>query len=444
MTSLDFKFNWVDAGGIQGPELSSTWAELKILVNGSTVTRVLDQRAQTTRDNIFVPLYPLAEWFATNWWFLNREFRNSAKECESTFQHRHKLGASREGYAFPDLRIVPAGRQVRLEWKRGSCRWNGLEYLEDGHASIDGDEFREKCADFIDKVLRRLDACGVEDTLLRSEWAEIQNADAEESAFCEAAAGLGWDPYAIDDSKRQFLLRLASRLGNGVLEEAIPVLNTDDPEPDFHAIMEALGKARSKGPSLEGIRKLCGIFQGPGQPSAHHPPWETGYRLARDLRMHLKSDAEPFPSLNDLGKALGADDTDLEAAFNQAATLTELVDGVVTQNEDGFPAFGLRATHKANRSFSFCRALSEVLMTSRPDTLLTRAHTERQQRNRAFAAEFLAPASALQSRTSGPVVDSEDIDELAAEFGVSYHVVRYQLENQLNARLSEPGTVPLH
>ena len=52
-------------------------------------------------------------------------------------------------------------------------------------------------------------------------------------------------------------------------------------------------------------------------------------------------------------------------------------------------------------------------------TLLTRAYSERQQRNRAFAAEFLAPSAGLRQRITRRIVDGDEIDELAAAFGVS-------------------------
>ena len=72
MPKLSFKIDWVDAEGISGPELSATWASLEIRAGDSIITRVLDTRAKTVRDFVYVPLYPLAEWLATNWWFLPR------------------------------------------------------------------------------------------------------------------------------------------------------------------------------------------------------------------------------------------------------------------------------------------------------------------------------------------------------------------------------------
>ena len=100
MPELSFDIDWVDAEGINGPELSATWASLRIRAGDSIVTRVLDGRVKTVRDFVYVPLYPLAEWLATNWWFLTHEMENPAKEGNPEFHRRHALRAGREGYAY--------------------------------------------------------------------------------------------------------------------------------------------------------------------------------------------------------------------------------------------------------------------------------------------------------------------------------------------------------
>ena len=78
------------AKDVQGPELASTWASLLIRVADSVITRVVDRRAQTVRDHVYVPLYPLAESLVTNWWFLLYEVGSPAKD-DAAFLRRHAL-----------------------------------------------------------------------------------------------------------------------------------------------------------------------------------------------------------------------------------------------------------------------------------------------------------------------------------------------------------------
>ena len=228
MPGLRFEFDWVDPEGISGPELSATWAALRIRADDSVVTRVLDTRAKTVRDFVYVPLYPLAEWLVTNWWFITREIQNPAKEGAPDFRRRHSLSTSREGYAFPDLDVIPSGTQTRITWKRDRSPWAKVEFLEDGHVRMDSSEFRETCGDLIDQVIRRLESLGVHETFLEEEWDAIQTTDEEETEFCKAAAGLGWDPYSLDNTDRDYVILLADKLGV-LLDEALPALDTTDP-----------------------------------------------------------------------------------------------------------------------------------------------------------------------------------------------------------------------
>ena len=110
MQGLSFKVTWVDAEGIRGPELAATCAELEIRVDDAIVTRVRDAETQAVSDTVVVSVYPLAEWMATNWWFLTHETSSPAKEADPDFRNRHTLAAAREGYAYPDLQMVPQGQ----------------------------------------------------------------------------------------------------------------------------------------------------------------------------------------------------------------------------------------------------------------------------------------------------------------------------------------------
>ena len=94
------------------------------------------------------------------------------------------------------------------------------------------------CADFIDRVNRRLLARGIESTLLQDEWAAIQATDEDESEFCALSAGLGWDPYDLDDAMQGHVVELADKLGP-LSVEAIPAIDSLKPLDDCLAIEAA-------------------------------------------------------------------------------------------------------------------------------------------------------------------------------------------------------------
>ena len=434
MPELSFDIDWVDADGINGPELSATWASLRIRTGDSIVTRVLDARAKTVREFVYVPLYPLAEWLATNWWFLTHEMENPAREGELDFHRRHALRTGREGYAYPDLEMVTFGARTRLIWKRDVLRWTHIEFLDQGESWVDSDVFRDACADLIDQVIRRLAAFDITGTLLQDEWEAIQSVTPEESQFCHAAAGLGWDPYDLDDARRCLILDLADRLGN-LLCEAVAAFGENDLRPWFAIVDDFEHARRFNSLSLDSLRS----FRDDALASVgwSRDPWTAGYGCARRLRRHLDLDGEPLPTMERVAAALDEDVAAVERVTKKHAGLDwpALVDAVVTRNEAELPAFAFRRRSEESRRFHFCRALAEVLFSPGSDTFLTRAHSERQQRNRAFAAEFLAPSEGLRSRVSGTVADSDDIDELAMEFGVSSLVIEHQVRNHRIARV---------
>ena len=213
MTGLKFTTDWQDGEGLRGAELAATFASLRIDVQGQTLTQVLDHRARTVRDHIFVPLYPIAEWLASNWWFLVHEHENRVKREGSAFRHRHSLSTSTDGYALPNLTIVASGGRTSLTWGDQEPGWAAVRFLDRGSATVERDQFMQGCAEFIDRVIRRLISHDISSTFLQDEWDAIQNADEDERAFCEMSAGLGWDPYDLDDSTRRQVVELAYRLG---------------------------------------------------------------------------------------------------------------------------------------------------------------------------------------------------------------------------------------
>ena len=436
MPEISFDCEWIDGEGIAGPELAATWASLRIFVRDSSITYILDHREKAVRDSVYVPLYPLAEWLATNWWFLSNEFRNPHKEGDLEFARRHSLSANREGYALPKLEVVSSGTSTGLTWKRYLPQWTRVEFLSEGRASIDRLGFMHACAELIDKVIERLNSRAVEDTFLHREWAAIQATedDEEELKFCEIAAGLGLDPYDLDDPTREAILLLAGELGE-YTEEAVQVLDSSLLQIQSAAILSAIEDARKSPLALVNV---VDVHLGRQEMSAR--PWDVGYGWARAVRRELDLDGQPLTNMETFADALGVEEGSLSQAMQSVDKLAgaPLVDGLVAVNDDRTASFALRHSGEQSRRFSFCRALAEYLTSHESGALVTQSHSERQQRSRAFAAEFLAPSAQLRERVTRLVINSDEVDELAHEFGVSWLAIKHQLENHGIAQVSEP------
>ncbi|MCE2515780.1 MAG: ImmA/IrrE family metallo-endopeptidase [Acidobacteria bacterium] len=284
----------------------------------------------------------------------------------------------------------------------------------------------------MDRVIRRLLTCGIEGTFLQEEWAAIQAADQDESRFCKTAAGLGWDPYDLDDSQRRTVLDLDGALDEAVFDEAVAVLDVAHLEANVAAIQAALAPGNCTDLPLDHIRAVRATLA----PLTDGNPWEAGYALARELRQRLGLDGEPLRNTETLSEALRERPAQLvDATRPRDFGAAELLNGVVTLNDDGLPAFAFRQGPETSRRFHFCRGLAEVVASPGSPALLTQARSERQQRGRAFAAEFLAPAETLRAKVRRPVLAEEDVDDLAAEFGVSPSLIAHQLQNHEIARI---------
>jgi Zn-dependent peptidase ImmA (M78 family) len=105
----------------------------------------------------------------------------------------------------------------------------------------------------------------------------------------------------------------------------------------------------------------------------------------------------------------------------------------------------LSGAHENTKRFAYARALYEYLASSGNEAALaSRAVTNRQAVNRAFAAELLAPAEGVRrelfgsakSDTHTRTVGEEDISELADHFGVSTIVIERQIENHGLAQMT--------
>jgi hypothetical protein len=156
------------------------------------------------------------------------------------------------------------------------------------------------------------------------------------------------------------------------------------------------------------------------------PPWEIGWRQAREVRLRLRvEDTDPIP-LEGLSvhKRLTSTDDALQAVGTGIAGHIEVVIG---------SPVGARG-----RRFVDSRALWRCLRSPEQPFLLTTAATFDQRVERAFAAELLAPASGIAklARNRGGVVLANDVDGLAKRFNASPSLITHQLENQVGVMVT--------
>jgi hypothetical protein len=346
---------------------------------------------------------------------------------------RHWLSKSREGYTFPALVIESEIDQIRVSWTNQDLPAHKAELISEGSTYLSAARFQEALAAFIEKVVGRLDERGVTGTFLQDEWRAIQDADDEERAFCAAAGALGLDPYSLDDDLRGAIEDAGNTLPQALQNEFFAAVDVPSLVASAKQLGAALEMVRGTGAQLQPLidlrirarGRLWAVLQ------SDQAPWLSGYQAARLVRSELSLDGNPVASFDELGDHLGLDPSELDSSIVRAE-LPRSLDAAVSANALGSPGFALRSGLPDHaRRYHFCRALLEFLAQGEPQTsLVSSAASYSQKVNRAFAAELLAPAAGISERLQRrAIVSFEDIDELAAHFGVAPLVIEHQIQN---------------
>ncbi len=158
-------------------------------------------------------------------------------------------------------------------------------------------------------------------------------------------------------------------------------------------------------------------------------PWRDGYQQASRFRAYLGLNGH---TPRDLGLYLSEK---LGSFAAEEFAAPSGIDGIFCRFHGSAPVFGIPGSLRDEKKrFITARALGDFL-DFRESALITHGPSEHQQRNRAFAGEFLAPAQAIRDRLRTATVDEDAIEELAAEFHVSPFVIRHQIQNHRLAAL---------
>src|SRR5918996_2204886 len=195
--SLVFNFDWLSIDeSVAAEELRITSSTLEIWVDSECVTMSYDTVNRSVRRSVAVAMYSVAEWIAFNWWLLTHNGRVATAHYPTELRSRHSLTSAGDGYAWPDLMIVPQGEFAELRWRRTEPVATDIVYATEGHRVVPLVEVQAALTDVVETVISRLEESGITRTPLQEEWTRLASLDREEAEFCEASARLGLDPFS--------------------------------------------------------------------------------------------------------------------------------------------------------------------------------------------------------------------------------------------------------
>lgn len=433
---LSFELEWDNADGVQGIELQSTWSTLRISLNETLISQLVDHKSGSLKDYINLPAYPLAEWIAMNWWFLIYEPYTPSKYNYREYQSRHDIKYARHGYALPGLTFYPTERNAVLKWTAQDLQLHKVQFVNSGESTITKEELIDCLGGFVDKTIRRLEAKEIHDTLLQQEWDAIQTLTGDERVFCETASLLGLDPFSIAPEKASEIAQVSEALPREVVLDFFSSCNSSTIDKDAKGALSAIKRIqndKSVAKSLISINTRIRKRKNTGY------PWIDGYEAAKALRDLLGLNGQTLRELDDMNKAFKFSSKDLESVIVKDTKLPRSITAVCGTNKTDSPVFVFHpAKPDDSLKFAYCRSLYNYLFTDQSSlSLVTGSHLESQKGSRAFAAEFLVPASSLRKLVNSEVVGQEEIDEIAAEFKVSSMVIKHQIENHEIAKVIE-------
>jgi len=405
---------WQDGAINAAPEERASVADLRLFLNNQNVTQHM--LGGEVSDHVTVALYGLVDGLAHDWWAIF-----GARDREFSIRNY------RTGYLIPDIRIQFDGAAFEITAHQSSYSDPDLRFWGGTTEVLSREDGEEWLSSLIQAVLVRLDGQGVRGTSAALRWRRVQSSRASgESAFCEAAGGLGIDPYHIADGEADFIEKAEAIFENESLAEFVSGSGGVD-----HSLLIAwVGRMMGmKGLShrLADLRPIVDKIAKDVPSHLGERPWAAGYRRARAMRRELGlKQHRRFASFRDLASLVGA-----AKHYN----LAPQIDGINALRREGPNGIhvhirnhgdleGATATHL----FALARAIGDAACYPEPQTspINRLQNAYRQAAGRAFAAEFLAPIDEIRSMKD----DERDEYSIADEFGVSPRVIEHQIENR--------------
>ena len=439
---LKIAFDWESAEGVKAEELRATWARLEVRIGHDVVTQLEDPSSGSVRRAVYLPLYPLAEWVAYNWWFLRSDVRpgylpagrwsfrsrEGLNRQSSNWLLHHNFRAIGEGFTWPDLTIIPGSRVTTVAWNAdlGTDSRGRPRFLSTGVAELEDVTVRAALTSLVDAVLVRLDQFGISNTPLQEEWQGLRAMARDEVEFCEAAARLGLDPLAVPDSTADLIVTAGAQLESPLLDDFLGAADAAQLGEDLAWIAASSELVRSSSVRTDPVPVVANNTE------ASQRPWEVGQSDALAMRalLDLEPDRRVEPARWVAAERVTRVDRELSGLGGRSSA-----DAAVLAIADSL-------SPEASR-FAQARALwrFSVAGQSSDRFLVTTARLPTQQSERAFAAEFLAPTEGIRGRLSGDPDGPVELDELVAisnHFGVNQRVIEYQIINHIGRSVDDP------
>ncbi len=427
-----FEFDWLP--GEYGSDVDQcTAADLGVRVDDIYFTELEDLRAKTVRQRVRVSANVLALWLAGNWWRLRWETERS----DSDWRMSHCMAAAGGGHVWPNLFFCGDGETVRLNsivLEHGDFP---VHYLRNVSRIIPVADFEAGVERFIEAVVARLLASGVQDAELIVLWREVQKErlDPVLAHDRKMEALLGFDADEAPEMLMREMDALSKQYGTGSIEEIATACGTKETITRIETMVKQ-GKSIAQPiiiPAGADIRADI-----PQSAKGYDQPWERAGMIAHRVRNAWKIGCVDPISTEQFSEIVKLDQMDLTSPGKES--LLPMSMGFRSKEQPDVVTVALNKKPITSRRFALARIIGDNLYAKQEDQILpaTQAATARQKFQRAFAQELLCPFEGLMSVLGTHVLDDDAMEDAAAKFEVSPLLVKTTL---VNKGMLERGTL---
>ena len=410
---FEFSANW--------PEQSDDVAEVSIRLGRQVLSRIADTQKQSLRDYFRASATSLALWLADNWWRLRWETLNDSRFASTEWRLRHELTSAAGGTLWPPLMIYSSGNRIVFAPSFGKYAVLGPQtYLDFNVTTVTADEYEAELDHFFEAVVQHCAKSvdgGALEVILRQIRAE--RSDPELAGWRRLEACLGYDPDEAPEAVINALVGLESVVGEAGVEEAAHA----KPGPESAAVLKNAIEAVRTSNARVNLDLATKIKRDPTLPPTASP-WQFAESAAMNLRRIIG--AQTGPLKGDIFAGI------FRARWAQLKEVTgtarHLPYGARLMNDAGDACLALNTRSAHDRHFELARVFGDAVWQSGSTFgIVSRAKTDRQKFQRAFAHNLLCPFDDLRRELDISDPTQESINAVARKFHVHSSVVRSQL-----------------
>lgn len=403
------------------PPGSNDVAQITLRAGQQVMSRLLDTQTQSSRDYFRASATSLALWFADNWWRLRWETLGDPRYASAEWRIRHELSSAVGGAVLPPVMIYSSSDRIVFE---PSFRRNKIagpqQYMETGVAMVLAAEYEAELDRFFETVINHC-ARSVDGSALTAIVQQIaaERSDPELAGWRRLEACLGFDADLAPDDVINGLINLEDVAGADGVEEAA---RAQPGEYSARVLQQSIDATRAS--TVEVDLDIVARVQLDRDLPKGASPWKFAAAAARDLRQIIGVRKGKM-SNDELADLLGSRWSDLKDA---TATARDLSYGARLVGDRGDAALSLQTIFSVDRRFELARTIGDAIWQgSSSFGVISRAKTDRQKFQRAFAHDFLCPIDDLAREMDVLNPNQAAIEGAAKTFHVRPAVVRNQL-----------------